>query len=392
MKKHIAVVTAPAQGHINPTLPLVEELVRRGHRVSYATGAPMIETVEAAGSSGVELPMALPSVKPGMTMTVEAMAGMLEWMHGQCRSALPVLLERFEADRPDVVCFDMLTPVGRVLAQKLGVPVVALMPSFASNERVSLQDKLMPEGFDPTAEPLRRAEGLFAEFAAEHGLTGDLMPLRPVADTTSVVFLPRSFQIAADTFDDNFHFVGPCLGSRAEQDYEPADPDAPLLYISLGTTFNDRPDLYGTFLRAFGGTRWQVAMSIGGSVDPADLGEIPANFDVRASLPQPGVLRRATAFLTHNGMGSTMEALAYGVPMIGLPQMLEQAANADRVAELGLGRRLTDDEVTPQGLLAAVEEVAADEGVRANLAAIRAELETAGGAAAGAEVIVDACA
>jgi len=45
------------------------------------------------------------------------------------------------------------------------------------------------------------------------------------------------------------------------------------------------------------------------------------------------VLRHARAFLSHAGMNSTMEALHYGVPLVALPQMPEQAANADRVVE-----------------------------------------------------------
>lgn len=391
MNKHIAVVTAPGHGHINPTLPLVEELTRRGHRVSYATGERMLGAVEHAGARGVELPMSLPTVTPGMEMTVETMAGMLEYLHGECRSALPVLLEHFEQDRPDVVCFDMLAPVGRMLADKLGVPLVALMPSFASNEDMSVQQRMIPEGFDPHDPALVKAAALFEEIAEDFELPGDQFPLRPVAGATSVVFLPKAFQIGAETFDDRFHFIGPCLGSRAEQDYAPVDEQAPLLFISLGTAFNNRPDLYRTFLDAFGDGRWQVAMAIGGSVEAADLGEIPANFDVRPGFPQPGVLRRASAFVTHNGMGSTTEALAYGVPMVGVPQMLEQAVNADHVTALGLGRRLLDDELTASGVRAAVEEVAADERIRANLAAMRAEVDAAGGAVAGADAIEGAC-
>ncbi|WP_243787674.1 macrolide family glycosyltransferase [Saccharopolyspora gloriosae] len=391
MKKHIAVVTAPGHGHINPTLPLVEELTRRGHRVSYATGPQMAGIVEQAGAEGVELPMSLPSVTPQMRMTVEAMAGMLEFLHGESRKALPVLLERFEAEPPDVVCFDMLTPVGRMLAQKLDVPMVAMMPSFAANEQVSLHQKMLPVDFDPDDPVMVRAAGLFEELAAEFGLPGDHVPMRPVPGVTSVVFLPKAFQIGSETFDDRFHFIGPCLGSRAEQDYTPADEQAPLLFISLGTAFNNRPDLYRTFLDAFSDGAWQVAMSIGGTVEVADLGEIPGNFDVRASFPQPGVLQRASAFVTHNGMGSTMESLAYGVPMVGLPQMLEQAANADRVTELGLGRRLLEDDLTAEGLRAAVDEVAADEAIRANLAAMRSEIDAAGGAVAGVDVIEGAC-
>ena len=35
-QKHIAFFNIPALGHVYPTLPVVSELVRRGHRVSYA--------------------------------------------------------------------------------------------------------------------------------------------------------------------------------------------------------------------------------------------------------------------------------------------------------------------------------------------------------------------
>ena len=32
---HLALVMLPAAGHVDPTLPLVSELVRRGYRVTY---------------------------------------------------------------------------------------------------------------------------------------------------------------------------------------------------------------------------------------------------------------------------------------------------------------------------------------------------------------------
>ncbi|XVS65936.1 hypothetical protein ACQPYE_07745 [Actinosynnema sp. CA-299493] len=33
---HIAFLNIPGHGHVNPTLPVVTELVNRGHRVTYA--------------------------------------------------------------------------------------------------------------------------------------------------------------------------------------------------------------------------------------------------------------------------------------------------------------------------------------------------------------------
>ncbi|MFE3651326.1 glycosyl transferase, partial [Streptomyces sp. NPDC059152] len=49
MAKHLLFVALLGHGHINPTLPLVEELVRRGHRVDYATSAEYADAGTAAG-------------------------------------------------------------------------------------------------------------------------------------------------------------------------------------------------------------------------------------------------------------------------------------------------------------------------------------------------------
>jgi len=47
MSKHLVFVVTPGHGHVNPTLPLVEELVARGHRVTYVTGARLLPAVAA---------------------------------------------------------------------------------------------------------------------------------------------------------------------------------------------------------------------------------------------------------------------------------------------------------------------------------------------------------
>ena len=102
-----------------------------------------------------------------------------------------------------------------------------------------------------------------------------------------------------------------------------------------------------------------------------DLGAVPANIDVRAWFPQPAVLRHAAAFVSHAGMGSTMEALYYGVPLVCVPQMVEQEVNAARVAELGLGVRLDPESLTADDLRAAVDAVTGDDAMRAALDRMR---------------------
>ena len=50
---HVAFSIAPYAGHINPSLAVVAELARRGHRVSYATTEQFAADVRAAGAEPV---------------------------------------------------------------------------------------------------------------------------------------------------------------------------------------------------------------------------------------------------------------------------------------------------------------------------------------------------
>ncbi|WP_158845508.1 macrolide family glycosyltransferase [Saccharothrix deserti] len=379
---HFAFVSAPAAGHVNPTLPLVEELVRRGHRVDYATGPSTMDGAVTAGASPVVLPSELP---PDMDargeFTAEQLAVTLEYFLADAEVSFPVLAEHFEADRPDVVCYDSVTFTGRMLANLLGVHEVALVPTFAENERFSATQVYLPPSFDHRYPRLVAAIGRMAEFAS--GFTflenpnlmfGHVAPL-------SVVFVPRSFQLSAETFDDRFHFVGPSLGSwQVAEEWSPAS-EAPVLLISLGTVFNSRPEFYRACVEAFADSQWEVVMSVG-SLDPAVLGPLPANFSVHARVPQVAVLRHTSVFLTHAGMNSVMESLYHGVPFVAVPQIPEQQAIAARASELGLGITLEDQ--TPEGLRKAVSAASAN---RPAVEAMREAVRSGGGASAAADAL-----
>jgi MGT family glycosyltransferase len=199
-----------------------------------------------------------------------------------------------------------------------------------------------------------------------------------------IVFLPKSFQLAAETFGDNFKFVGPSM-ERSENvsDFPFAALEAaskPVLYISLGTMANKRPEFYKECLAGFKDSDWQVVMSVGTKIDIADLGEIPDNFIVRASVPQLKILERASIFITHGGMNSTMEALYNGLPLIVLPQMGEQQITAQQIADLGLGMTLPNSTRSKAAeLVQAVETVRREPSYREKAARFQRAIREAGG-------------
>src|SRR5436190_17812870 len=102
MKIHFAFVVPPAHGHVNPTLPLVDELTRRGHRISYATAESFLPQAEDAGAQRVALPGEMdPSVLPRGKLTAGALVRMLRHLLADARRSFPVLAEHFQRDRPD---------------------------------------------------------------------------------------------------------------------------------------------------------------------------------------------------------------------------------------------------------------------------------------------------
>jgi MGT family glycosyltransferase len=184
-----------------------------------------------------------------------------------------------------------------------------------------------------------------------------------------LVFLPRAFQYRGETFDDSFAFVGPCLsGTRSPGTWRPRGDGLPVLLVSLGTVYSEQPEFFRLCAEAMADLPWQVVLSGGGRVDADAVGALPPNVELWPRVPQLDVLAHASAFVTHAGMGSVMEALLHGVPMVALPQMGEQRAVAQRIADLGLGARLAPAGLTAAELRDAVVRVAGDDRIRAGVA------------------------
>ena len=65
--------------------------------------------------------------------------------------------------------------------------------------------------------------------------------------TDSVVYTSRRFQPYAGSFSGHYAFVGPSVFSNVIPDKKKARP---LVYISMGTVINDRPDFYAKCFEA----------------------------------------------------------------------------------------------------------------------------------------------
>ncbi|XP_075976669.1 UDP-glycosyltransferase UGT5-like [Anticarsia gemmatalis] len=76
-------------------------------------------------------------------------------------------------------------------------------------------------------------------------------------------------------------------------------------------------------------------------------------------LPQVDILAhpKTLAFVSHAGNGGTTEAIHYGVPMVAMPVLGDQPANAAAIEESGLGIQLQIRNLTKDNLLIALKKV-----------------------------------
>lgn len=114
---------------------------------------------------------------------------------------------------------------------------------------------------------------------------------------------------------------------------------------------------------------------------------VPANTELHRWVPQLAVLGHASAFVTHAGMGGCSEGLYQGVPMIAVPQAVDQFANAAMLEKLGVGVHLPPEQVRPPTLRAAFDSLVGSSEVASRSAALREEVRASGGAARAADLI-----
>ncbi len=381
----VIVFNVPASGHVNPSLPVVAELVRRGENVIYYLTEGYRAKVEATGATFRAYDQldddyfgALDGSNPFMTVRQLAETSL---------DILPDLVALLRAEQPDYIIFDAMCPWGRLAGEICGVPTVSSLALLLLTPGMMVRSgQLLPTValMLRNLHHLRAFNRVAAEIARTHhlpqkpGFANMLMGIGTLnISYTSAAFQPESAKLA-----QTIRFVGPSIEPRAGDADFPFDQLAagePLIYISLGTVINQNVDFYRQCLVAFGGEPYQVVMAVGQKTDLEALGAIPANFIVRRHVPQLEVLQRAALFITHAGINSVHEGLYYNVPLLLVPQQQEQAMVAARVVELGAGEKLGKAQASAANLRAAAARILNDNRCRERAAAIGETFRSAGG-------------
>ncbi|XP_057333523.1 UDP-glycosyltransferase UGT5-like [Microplitis mediator] len=136
---------------------------------------------------------------------------------------------------------------------------------------------------------------------------------------------------------------------------------AGVIYFTLGSMVNIETFPENTMLafysvfRKFAPVR--VLMKIGNK--DKLLPGLPDNVKISSWIPQVAVLahKNTVAFITHSGLMGSLEALTYGVPMIGIPLFGDQTANIDFFIKRNMAVVLDFKNLTEQSIYTALDQV-----------------------------------
>jgi UDP:flavonoid glycosyltransferase YjiC (YdhE family) len=353
----VLVVTWAPGGNLPPLLAAASVLAARGHGVRVLASGSTRAAAEKAGFEVLRHPR---GPDPDTRVAFEAQAELMLATAAGEEIALGVREVLTDA-WPDVAIVDCMLPAGIAAARSTGTPVVSLVHFLYGLAR----------------SEMARSGGAWTTDLGRLNATHESLGLPPARDGLAaweapdllLVTAPRWFDLELDYAPHVVH-AGP-LSVRLD-----SERDRSLVLLSFSTTVMEQQvSLVQRCCDALAGAGVQALLTVGPALDPAAV-KAPGNVEVVGFADHDRVLARCAAVVTHGGLGTTLRALAHGVPLLLLPLGRDQGFNAARVAELGAGIRLPLD-AAPDEIRGALATLLGDAGFS------RAAAEAAGRIRAG---------
>jgi UDP:flavonoid glycosyltransferase YjiC (YdhE family) len=326
--------TTANDGHWGPLAPFAQACVAAGHEVRVAAPESYGPSLDRAGFAHEPFPD-VPSEVIGPVMARVSMLSFEEanevvlrevFARMDAQSGLPGVVATIERWRPDVVVRETAELASLAAAQRAGLPHAHVCIGLSEIMRMYAAT---------VAEPLTELDALAG------------LPIgtcsQAIADEPVLSMVPRVLDEALGDALPGIHRFRDAAAPRGDGPLpEPwGDPELPLVYVTLGSVTASLPPFAGLFretLDALADVEARVLMTVGRKLEPASLGALPDNARVEPWWPQADVLAHAGVVLGHGGFGTTMGALAAGVPQVVMPVFTtDQLANSRHVEATGAG-------------------------------------------------------
>eukprot|EP00446_Apocalathium_sp_SHHI-4_P051276 CAMPEP_0177358246 /NCGR_PEP_ID=MMETSP0368-20130122/35485_1 /TAXON_ID=447022 ORGANISM="Scrippsiella hangoei-like, Strain SHHI-4" /NCGR_SAMPLE_ID=MMETSP0368 /ASSEMBLY_ACC=CAM_ASM_000363 /LENGTH=392 /DNA_ID=CAMNT_0018820689 /DNA_START=1 /DNA_END=1179 /DNA_ORIENTATION=+ len=128
--------------------------------------------------------------------------------------------------------------------------------------------------------------------------------------------------------------------SEVEAFLEATPPDVPVVYVSFGTVVVLSEERVAAMVSTLTSDRYRTLWALPKAQQIGLPASLPPSMLVHHWIPTPRALAhpKVTAFVSHCGGNSAVEAMSWGVPIVGYPQFGDQPAVCQRIADAGAGR------------------------------------------------------
>lgn len=284
-------------------------------------------------------------------------------------------LRVLDAVRPDLVVGDFRLSLS-VSARLRRIPYISLMNAYWSPHVV--QHYSVPHIPLTRMVPIRIANALFRmarpiAFASHSiplnrvrrafglpSLGADLRKVYTDADYSMYADVPELFP--PKTLPQQHAYIGPIIWAPPlpRPDWWDRVPqDKPIVYVTLGSSGQGR--LLPLVLETLADLPVTVIAATAGTIDVAGA---PANAFVASYLPGDLAAARASLVICNGGSPTSQQALAAGVPVLGIAGNLDQFLNMSGVVKAGAGATLRADRFRKKKLLRQVRAMLGDARMR----------------------------
>ena len=356
-------------GHFNPLVPFAEACLRQDHEVLVAGPPSLAGVVERDGNEFwrfddppegelADVWGRVPSVPPDEqnAVVVGEIFGRLD-----ATASLPRLREACVEWEPDVVVREPNEYGSAIAAELYEIPHARVAIGLSRMEELALHYAAN------ALEVLRGSVGLAADPAA-----------RALRRSPYLTLLPATLEGYGEWEQPQpVRFCDPAWDAPAAElpDWW-SGSDAPLIYVTFGSVAGAMElsaSIYAAALEAVAELPIRVLLTVGNDANLDAFAATPSNVHIEPWVPQAEVLARAAAVVCHGGSGSTLGALAAGLPIVVVPLFADQPYNAQRVAAVGAGIVVAPD---PRPIRDGVSRVLADESYAAASERLAAEMRS----------------
>jgi len=183
------------------------------------------------------------------------------------------------------------------------------------------------------------------------GLGFDLRRVYTDADFVLYADVPDLFSLV--DVPENHVFLGPILWSppmASPSWWDDIPEDRPVIYVTPGSSGHG--NLLPQVVLALADLPVRVIVAKAGNSLPPTF---PANFFVADYLPGTAAAARSSLVICNGGSPTCHQALAAGVPVLGIATNLDQYLNMNSIENFGAGVTLRADRVVARNIKAAVD-------------------------------------